>query len=288
MRVVITGASRGIGRATALKLAADGAEALTLCDIAYLDELEALATNLRTSGCKVKTVRADMARPKEPARVIATAVKAMGGIDAIVGNAGITAPGKLADLDVETWDRVFNIDLRANWLLAKAAYPYLKKSRGSIVMLASMAGIVPQLPHGLRRVLEQKRPFEFRPTQPPSFLRRENASPQRSVWFRSVARLPDEEALHRCLLAYVSDFYLLDTALMPHGMLMPLENLVMASIDHAMWFHRNVRVDDWLLYSTDSPSAGGARGFARGSLFSRDGRLVASTSQEGLIRLGAP
>jgi glucose 1-dehydrogenase len=148
MRVVITGASRGIGRATALKLAADGAEALTLCDIAYLDELEALATNLRTSGCKVKTVRADMARPKEPARVIATAVKAMGGIDAIVGNAGITAPGKLADLDVETWDRVFNIDLRANWLLAKAAYPYLKKSRGSIVMLASMAGIVPQLPHG--------------------------------------------------------------------------------------------------------------------------------------------
>jgi len=148
MRVVITGASRGIGRATALKLAADGAEALTLCDIAYLDELEALATNLRTSGCKVKTLRADMARPREPARVIAAAVKAMGGIDAIVGNAGITAPGKLADLDIETWDRVFNIDLRANWLLAKAAYPHLKKSRGSIVMLASMAGIVPQLPHG--------------------------------------------------------------------------------------------------------------------------------------------
>jgi glucose 1-dehydrogenase len=148
MRVVITGASRGIGRATALKLAADGAEALTLCDIAYLDELEALATNLRTSGCKVKTLRADMARPKEPARVIATAVKAMGGIDAIVGNAGITAPGKLADLDIETWDRVFNIDLRANWLLAKAAYPHLKKSKGAIVMLASMAGIVPQLPHG--------------------------------------------------------------------------------------------------------------------------------------------
>jgi glucose 1-dehydrogenase len=148
MRVVITGASRGIGRSTALKLAADGAYALTLCDIAYLDELEALAANLRTSGCKVKTLRADMARPKEPARVIATAVKAMGGLDAIVGNAGITAPGKLADLDIETWDRVFNIDLRANWLLAKAAYPHLKKSKGAIVMLASMAGIVPQLPHG--------------------------------------------------------------------------------------------------------------------------------------------
>jgi glucose 1-dehydrogenase len=148
MRVVITGASRGIGRATALKLAADGAEALTLCDIAYLDELEALAKNLRTSGCKVKSLRADMARPKEPARVIATAVKAMGGIDAIVGNAGIAAPSRLADLDLETWDRIFEIDLRANWLLAKAAYPHLRKSRGSIVMLASMAGVMPQLPHG--------------------------------------------------------------------------------------------------------------------------------------------
>ncbi len=148
MRVVITGASRGIGRATALKLAADGAEALTLCDIAYLDELEALAANLRTSGCMVKTLRADMARPKEPARVITAAVKAMGGIDAIVGNAGITAPGKLAELDLETWDRIFDIDLRANWLLAKAAYPHLKKTKGSVVMLASMAGVMPQLPHG--------------------------------------------------------------------------------------------------------------------------------------------
>src|SRR6266851_2917097 len=104
MRVVITGASRGIGRATALKLAADGAEAMTLCDIAYLDEFEALAANLRTSGCKVRTLKADMAKPNDPAKVIAAAAKAMGGIDAIVGNAGITAPAKLVDLDVATWD----------------------------------------------------------------------------------------------------------------------------------------------------------------------------------------
>ncbi len=98
MRVVITGASRrGIGRATALKLAADGAEAMTLCDVAYLDELETLATNLRTSGCKVRTLKADMAKPTEPAKVIAAAVKSMGGIDALVGNAGITAPSKLVD-----------------------------------------------------------------------------------------------------------------------------------------------------------------------------------------------
>ena len=148
MRVVITGASRGIGRATALKLAADGAEALTLCDVAYLDELEELATNLRTSGCKVRTLRADMAKPNDPARVIAAAVKAMGGIDGIVGNAGIAAPAKLVDLDLATWDRIFDINLRANWLLAKAAHPHLRKSKGAIVMLSSMAGIMPQLPTG--------------------------------------------------------------------------------------------------------------------------------------------
>ena len=148
MRVVITGASRGIGRATAVKLASDGAQALTLCDVAYLDELEALAGELRLAGCKVKTLRADMAKPADPARVIAAAAKAMGGIDAVVGNAGITAPGKLVDLSVETWDRIFNIDLRANWLLGKAAHPHLAKSKGAVVMVASVAGVMPQPPTG--------------------------------------------------------------------------------------------------------------------------------------------
>ncbi|MGE0579829.1 SDR family NAD(P)-dependent oxidoreductase [Reyranella sp.] len=148
MRVVITGASRGIGRATAVKLVAEGASALTLCDVAYLDELEALAGELRGAGAKVRTLKADMARPAAPAQVIAAAVKAMGGIDAIVGNAGITAPSRLVDLDLATWNRVFDVDLRANWLLAKAAHPHLKASRGAIVMLASMAGVMPQLPTG--------------------------------------------------------------------------------------------------------------------------------------------
>jgi acyl-CoA thioesterase-2 len=145
--------------------------------------------------------------------------------------------------------------------------------------------ILHHLPPAMRRVLEKKRPFEFRPTQPPSFLKAEKVTPHRDVWFRTVAKLPDDEAMHRCLLAYVSDFHLLDTALMPHGISTAAGNIVMASIDHAMWFHRSVRVDDWLLYSTDSPSASGARGFTRGSVFSRDGRLVASTSQEGLVRI---
>ena len=97
-----------------------------------------------------------------------------------------------------------------------------------------------------------------------------------------VDRIPDDQALHRCLLAYVSDYHLLDTANLPHGQ--PWYELQMASIDHALWFHRDFRVDDWLLYSIDSPSRSSARGFARGSIYSRDGRLIASVAQEGLIR----
>lgn len=148
MRVVVTGASRGIGRATALKLAAQGAKAFTLCDVAYLDELEALVQSLRASGCNVRALEADMAQPDAPARLIAAAAKSMGGIDAVVGNAGITAPGKLVDLDIATWDRIFDINLRANWLLGKVAHPHLARSKGSIVMIASMAGLLPQLPTG--------------------------------------------------------------------------------------------------------------------------------------------
>jgi acyl-CoA thioesterase II len=156
--------------------------------------------------------------------------------------------------------------------------------------------VLPKLPPGMRRVMEQKRPFEFRPVHPPIILRALNpareptpapspSSPQRNIWFRAIGRLPDEDALHRCMLAYVSDFNLLDTAMLAHGLPRPETHLTIASIDHAMWFHRRVRVDEWLLYSTDSPSASGARGFARGSVFDRGGRLVASTSQEGLLRV---
>jgi acyl-CoA thioesterase-2 len=140
-----------------------------------------------------------------------------------------------------------------------------------------------QAPESVRRVLERKRPFEFKPVQPPDFMRLKPGLPHKQVWFRAVDTLPDEQALHRCLLAYVSDFHLLDTALNPH--VVPLDKLVVASIDHAMWFHRDLRIDDWLLYALDSPSASGARGFTRGSIFTRDGKLVASVAQEGLIRV---
>lgn len=152
-------------------------------------------------------------------------------------------------------------------------------------MEAHYRSVAGQLSPIARRILEQKRPFEFRPVHPPDPMRREKSAPVKYIWFRAVGALPDDEALHRCLLAYVSDFHLLDTALKPHGVSMLSPKLVIASIDHAMWFHRRVRVDDWLLYAIDSPSASGARGFTRGSIFAPDGRLVASTAQEGLIRV---
>jgi acyl-CoA thioesterase II len=146
--------------------------------------------------------------------------------------------------------------------------------------------LLPKFPEKLRRLLEHKRPFEFRPVQPPAFLSAQPAPAEKQVWFRAIDRLPDDEVLHRCLLAYASDFNLLDTAMRPHGLSHATPNMSIASIDHAMWFHHYVRVDEWLLYSTDSPSASGARGFARGSIFRADGRLLASTAQEGLMRVG--
>jgi acyl-CoA thioesterase-2 len=138
-----------------------------------------------------------------------------------------------------------------------------------------------------RRILEHHWPFDIRPVEPPNDIAPQKLEPVNHVWVRTQGSLPDDESLHRCLLAYISDFTLLTTATNPHGLAFGSQGLIMASIDHAMWFHRPVRVDGWLLYVTDSPSSSGARGFTRGSVFSQDGRLVASTSQEGLMRLAA-
>jgi len=145
--------------------------------------------------------------------------------------------------------------------------------------------LLARLPERVRRFFEQPRPFDFRAVQPIEYVHPRREAPSREIWFRAVGPLPDDEMLHRRLLAYVSDFFLLDTATLPHGTSLLRPTLVMASIDHAMWFHRPLRVDDWLLYAMESPSASGARGFARASVFARDGRLVASAAQEGLVRV---
>ncbi len=150
------------------------------------------------------------------------------------------------------------------------------------------ADVLENIPMKIRRFMTRKRPFEFRPVDPVSFDERETLPPQKHVWVRTVDRLSDDHALHQNLLAYVSDFELLATSTLPHGLSFTRGNVIMASLDHALWFHREFRMDDWLLYSMDSPNASGARGFARGQLFDREGRLVASTSQEGLVRVVDP
>ena len=146
---------------------------------------------------------------------------------------------------------------------------------------ADLAGLPPKL----QRWLAKKGPFEFRHVQPRNELNPEKRPPFQQIWFRLIDRAPDDPSLHRAMLAYASDFHLIGTATLPHGISYLQHNVQMASLDHALWFHRSFRVDEWLLYACDSPSAQGARGLTRGMIFSRDGRLVASTAQEGLLRL---
>ncbi|MGB8714420.1 MAG: acyl-CoA thioesterase II [Onishia taeanensis] len=112
-----------------------------------------------------------------------------------------------------------------------------------------------------------------------------DGAPRKRLWFRLAGELPDDPALHRYLLAYSSDFHLLTTSLISHGIAFGDPRLQIASLDHSLWFHQDVTVNDWLRYEMDSPWAGGARGFARGSLYDRKGRLVASSAQEGLTRV---
>jgi acyl-CoA thioesterase-2 len=147
------------------------------------------------------------------------------------------------------------------------------------------ADTLAKLPEKVRRFFTDKRPFEIRPVTQVNFLEPQKLPPVKHAWFRAVDALPDDLALHQNLLAYVSDYELLGTSTLPHALPLGHGKVIMASLDHALWFHRRVRIDDWLLYSMDSPNAGGARGFARGQIFTQDGQLIASTAQEGLIRV---
>ena len=144
------------------------------------------------------------------------------------------------------------------------------------------------LPTKVQRWLDRQGPFEFRHVYPRDELNPPKRPPYQQVWFRLSQPVGDAPELHRALLAYASDFHLLGTATFPHGISYYQPNVAMASLDHALWFHRPFRADEWLLYSLDSPSAQGARGMARGLVFDRAGRLVASTAQEGLIRVAPP
>ncbi|CAD5109052.1 acyl-CoA thioesterase II [Zestomonas carbonaria] len=128
------------------------------------------------------------------------------------------------------------------------------------------------------------KPIEIRPVTADNPYDPAPGEPVKYVWFRADGTLPDLPALHKYILAYASDFGLLTTSMLPHGISVWDKFMQVASLDHALWFHRDLRADDWLLYAMDSPWSGNARGFARGSVFNRDGQLVASVAQEGLIR----
>jgi acyl-CoA thioesterase-2 len=145
--------------------------------------------------------------------------------------------------------------------------------------------VLKRIPQKMRRYLTEKRPFEFRPVRPMNFLQPEILPPTKHIWIRAVDKLPNDASVHQNLLAYVSDYELLGTSTLPHGLTFGSGHVIMASLDHALWFHRDVKVDEWLLYTMDSPNSAGARGFSRGQFFTESGVLVASTAQEGLVRV---
>ncbi len=155
--------------------------------------------------------------------------------------------------------------------------------------LASLADYIEMagdaLPDQVRKIFGKDSVFIFKPVEFYNDLKPEKMDPVRHIWFKANGEIPNDPALHRSILTYVSDFYLLGTCLQPHGLSFMLPNVTLASLDHAVWFHREFRADEWLLYALDSPNASMARGFCRGNVFTQDGVLVASVAQQGMVRV---
>jgi acyl-CoA thioesterase-2 len=143
---------------------------------------------------------------------------------------------------------------------------------------------IDKLPEAMRSYWSRERPIDMRVADLSRYLTREKKTPAQSIWIKAAGVLPDDPIVHQAVLAYASDFTLLDTALIAHGKLLFDADVQLASLDHGIWYHRPFRADDWLLYVQDSPSAFGARGFCRGSIYDRQGVLIASVVQEGLMR----
>lgn len=146
------------------------------------------------------------------------------------------------------------------------------------------AALIDKLPENMRAYWSRERPIDMRPVDLTRYMKREVRDPVQRIWLKPNGTLPDDLTVHQGMLAYASDFTLLDTALIAHAKLLFDPDMQLASLDHALWFHRPFRWDDWVLYTQDSPSASASRGFCRGSLYARDGTLIASTVQEGLMR----
>lgn len=147
-----------------------------------------------------------------------------------------------------------------------------------------IAGFIDRVPENVRRYWGRERPIELRPISLTHYMSQEKLPPRQDVWLRATGPVPDDRSVQAALLAYLSDMTLLDTSLFAHGRSIFDPALQVASLDHAMWFHRPDPLDDWLLYTQDSPNTSGGRGFTRGALYNRKGALIASVAQEGLIR----
>jgi acyl-CoA thioesterase-2 len=145
--------------------------------------------------------------------------------------------------------------------------------------------VAASLPERMREQAVSAKPIEIRPVTVGNPFAPEPGEPVKYVWFRADGELPATPAIHKYILGYASDFNLLTTSMLPHGVSVWQKFMQVASLDHSLWFHGNLRMDDWLLYAMDSPWAGNARGFSRGSIFNRQGQLVASVAQEGLTRV---
>ncbi|MBL4680481.1 MAG: acyl-CoA thioesterase II [Pseudomonadales bacterium] len=141
------------------------------------------------------------------------------------------------------------------------------------------------IPEAFKQRSLRPQPIEMRFVEPINQFKPVKMPPHQNTWIKAADTMPDDLRLHQCLLAYASDMTLIDTAVRPHGLSWTDDNFQVASLDHAMWFHRPFKMDDWLLYAQDSPYAGGARGLSRGAFYTQKGELISSVAQEGLIRL---
>ncbi len=175
--------------------------------------------------------------------------------------------------------------IQENGVEHQLSIPEVPKPEDVEPVVAPPLDVMAKLPPMMQRWLSRQLPFEVRPVYPRDELKPPKRPPFQQVWFKLIDQIEDTPLLHRALLAYASDFHLIGTTTFPHGISYYQPNVQMASIDHAMWFHRPFRADEWLLYALDSPSGFGARGLARGMIYTRNGILVASTAQEGLIRV---
>lgn len=168
-----------------------------------------------------------------------------------------------------------------NHQISKPYVPSPDEIESDLERTREYAHLIPEM---IREKMTSDRAIEMRTIDPVDSFKPRVSQPRKSAWLRANGPVPDDPLIHECLLAYASDFGLLGTSLKPHGASVIQKHMQVASLDHAMWFHRRVHMDDWLLYTMDSPSASGARGFNRGSFFCKNGTLMASVTQEGLIR----